>query len=216
MGRRATSSSPLSFLLGSVPCVLRPEDRRKFQDMIERDGKVVDYEVEFKRKNGKPISILLTGHLRYDQHGRVIGYEGLNVDQTQRKQMENELREAHDFLNKIIRSSPDPIMATDMKGNIIIWNRAAEETLGYRAEDVIGKMSIERIYPEGMAKRVMKMMRSQEYGGVGKLRSYPIVYVRQDGETIEGNLSSAIIYDAEGKEVASVGIFVDLRERLAM
>ncbi len=195
---------------------LRPEDRRKFQEMIERDGKVVDHEVEFKRKNGNPISVLLTGHLRYDQNGRVIGYEGLNVDQTQRKKMENELREAHDFLNKIIRSSPDPIMATDMKGNIIIWNRAAEETLGYRAEDVIGKMSIYEIYPEGMAKKVMQMMRSPEYGGVGKLRSYPMVHVRHDGEIIEGNLSSAIIYDTEGKEVASVGIFVDLRERLAM
>ncbi len=195
---------------------LRPEDRRKFQEMIERDGRVIDYEVDFRRKDGSPISVLLTGHVRYDQDGNVLGYEGINMDQSHRKRMEKELKEAHDFLNKIIQSSPNAIIATDLKGNIIIWNRSAEETLGYKAEDVIGKMNIEKIYPEGTARKVMQMMRSPNYGGVGKLRSYPMVYVKQDGEIIEGNLSSAIIYDANGKEVASVGIVVDLKDRLEM
>jgi two-component system NtrC family sensor kinase len=128
--------------------------------------------------------------------------------------MEKELKEAHNFLNNIIKSSPNAIMVVDMKGKIIVWNRAAEEALGFDAEEAIGKMNIRQVYPEGMAKQVMKMMRSPEYGGVGRLRSFPIVYPRQDGRSIEGNLSAAIIYDDEGKEVASVGIFVDLKERL--
>ena len=195
---------------------LRPEDRRKWQEMIERDGYVIDYEVDFKRKDGIPISVLHTAHVRYDQQGNVIGYEGINVDQSQRKKMEKELREALDFLDKIIKSSPNAIMATDMKGNIIVWNSAAEETLGYKAEEVIGKMNIREIYPEGMAKKVMKMMRSPEYGGIGQCKSYPMVHVRRDGKTIDGNLSARLIYDAQGKEIASVGIFVDLKERLDM
>jgi len=194
----------------------RPEDRRKFQDRIERDGYVIDYEIDFKRKDGGHISVLHTGQVRYDHEGNIIGYEGINVDQSQRKQYEKELREEHDFLSNILQSSPNAIMATDMRGDIIIWNRAAEETLGYTAKEVIGKMNIRRIYPEGMAKEVMKMMRSPEYGGIGKLRSYPMVYVRRDGEIIEGNLSAVIIRDAQGKEIASVGIFVDLKERLGM
>ena len=48
------------------------------------------------------------------------------------------------------------------------------------------------------------------------MRSYPIVPVRRDGTIIEGNLSAAIIYDAQGNEMAQVGIFVDLKERLEM
>ncbi len=195
---------------------LKPEDRGKFQEMIEKDGRVIDYEVLFKRKDGKAIPVLHTGHARYDQHGHVLGYEGINVDQSQRKQMEDELREAHDFLDKIIRSSPNAIIATDLRGNIIMWNRGAEEILGYKAEEVVGKMNIEKIYPENVARRVMEMMRSPEYGGLGRLRSYPIIYVRRDGEIIEGNLSAAIIYDAQGREIASVGIFVDISERLDM
>jgi PAS domain S-box-containing protein len=195
---------------------VRPEDRRTFQEMMERDGRVIDYEVDFKRKDGSTIPILLTGHARYDHQGKVIGYEGLNVDLTQRKLMEKELKEAYDFMNKIVRSSPNPTMATDLKGNIIIWNRAAAETLGYKADEVIGKMNIDKIYPEDMARKVMQMLRSDKYGGVGRLKAYPMVYVRMDGEVVEGTLSAATIYDATGNEIATVGSFVDLRERLEM
>ena len=195
---------------------VKPEDRRTFQEMMERDGRVIDYEVEFKRKDGSTLPILLTGHPRYDPQGNIIGYEGLNIDLTQRKLMEKELREAYDFMNKIVQSSPNAITATDMKGNILIWNQAAEETLGYRASDVIGKMNIRKIYPEGVARKVMQMLRSDEFGGIGRLSTYPMVYVRRDGEVVEGNLSAAIIYDAHGKQIASVGSFVDLRDRLQM
>ena len=195
---------------------VRPEDRRTFQEMMECDGRVINYEVEFKRKDGSTINILLTGHARYDQQGNIIGYEGLNVDLTQRKLMEKELREAYDFMNKIVQSSPNAITATDMKGNILIWNQAAEETLAYKASEVIGKMNIRKIYPEGVARRIMQMLRSKKSGEVGRLNSYPMVYVRRDGEVVEGNLSAAIIYDTKGNEIASVGSFVDLRDRLQM
>jgi len=195
---------------------VRPEDREKFKEMIEHEGRVIDYEVEFKRKDGRTVPVLLTGHARYDKSGNVVGYEGLNVDISQRKMMERQLKEAYDFINKIIQSSPNAIIATDMAGNILIWNRAAEETLGYKATEVIGKMNIDKIYPEGTARKVMQMLRSPEHGGLGKLKAYPMVYVRQDGTVVEGNLSAAIIYDANGKEIASVGSFVDLKERLEM
>jgi two-component system NtrC family sensor kinase len=195
---------------------LFPEDRQVFQAMIERDGKLTDYEVQFKRRDGSPIPILLTSHVRYDHLGNVVGYEGIAVDQTQRYQMERKLREAKDFMDKIIQSTPNSIMAADLKGNIIIWNRAAEETLGYPADEVIGKMNITKVYPENVAYEIMKMIRSADHGGQGILRSLPVVYVRRDGRSVEGNLSAAMIYDDDGNEVATVGSFVDLTERIEM
>jgi len=195
---------------------LFPGDRLIFQEMIEQKGRVVDYKAWFKNREGTPIPALLTSHVRYDLQGNIIGYEGIVVDQTQRYQMERKLREAHDFMNKIIQSTPNSIMASDLKGNIIIWNRSAEETLGYPKEEVIGKMHITRIYPGRMAYEFMKMIRSPDHGGVGMLRSQPVVYVRRDGKSVEGSLSAAMIYDDDGKEVATVGSFVDLTERMDM
>jgi len=195
---------------------LFPEDRRMFQEMIERDGRVVDYEIQFKRKDGSPIPVLMTSHVRYDPQGNVVGYEGINVDQSQRYQMERKIREAHDFMNKIVQSAPISIMAADLEGNIIIWNKAAEQTLGYSSEEVIGKMHITRVYPEGRAYEIMKVLRSSEDGGIGVFPPQPVLYVRQDGRIIEGHLSAAMIYDDDGNEVATVGSFVDLTERIEM
>ncbi len=195
---------------------MRPEDRRGFQELIERDGRVIDYEVEFKRRDGTPLPVMLTSHVRKDTQGKVLGYEGIIADQSQRKRMERELKDAHHFLNMIIHNSPNAIMAANMKGEIMLWNNAAEETLGYSADEVIGKMNIRAVYPEGMAREIMKMMRSPEYGGVGRLRSYPMVYVRRDGQVIDGNLSAVILYGPSGEELASMGVFVDLKERLDM
>ena len=195
---------------------VRPEDRFKFQQLIERDGRVIDYEVDFKRKDGSTLPVLLTSHVRYDARGQVLGYEGICVDQSQRRKMERQLREAHDFLNNVIQSSPNAIMGTNMAGDLIIWNKGAEETLGYRAEEVIGKMNVRQLYPEGVAREVMRMMRMDQYGGRGKLRAFPMNFRRKDGAIVEGSLSASIIHDESGAEIASVGIFVDLGERIEM
>ncbi|MBU1054871.1 MAG: PAS domain S-box protein [Proteobacteria bacterium] len=193
-----------------------PDDRREFQKMIERDGRVIDYEAIFKRKDKSSIPVLMTSHVRYDLNGNIVGYEGIVVDQSHRFEMERRLKEAWDFMNKIIQNSPDAIIAADIKGNIIIWNRAAEDMLGYPASEVIGKMNISKIYPEDMAHKIMKMIRSPEHGGVGMFRSQPVHYVRKDGKTIEGNLSAAMIYDDNGNEATTVGSFVDITERIEM
>jgi PAS domain-containing protein len=59
--------------------------------------------------------------------GEIEGYEGIVVDQTERKRIEHKMREALDFLDKTIQCSPNAIMAADLKGNVIIWNNRRRE-----------------------------------------------------------------------------------------
>jgi len=190
------------------------EDRKVFQSLVERHGFVKDFEVEFKKKNGEKITVLLTAHAKRDEQGNIIGYEGLNIDISDRKRMERELRDANEFLMNMIESSVDGIIVTNMKGDILIFNKGAENILGYKAEEVVGKMNIRSIYSPGVAKEVMEKMRSPDFGGVGKLTSFPMIHRRKDGELIEGDLSASIIYGEDEKEIATIGIFKDLRERL--
>ena len=190
------------------------EDRKAFQRLIEEQGYVKDLEVEFKKKGGEKITVLLTAHVKKDEKGRITGYEGINIDISERKRMERKLQEANEFLTNLIESSVDGIIVTDTKGNILIFNKGAEDILGYKGEEVVDKMNIRSIYPPGVAKEVMEKLRSPDYGGVGKLTSFPIAHRRKDGELIEGDLSASLVYDEKGNEIASVGIFKDLRERL--
>jgi PAS domain-containing protein len=103
--------------------------------MIEKNGRVVDYEVDFRKKDGTPITVLLTAHVRYDPKGKVLGYEGICVDQSQRQRMERELKKAHDFLNNIIQSSPNAIMGTDMTGKHHHLEPGCRRDPGYQAGD---------------------------------------------------------------------------------
>ncbi len=193
-----------------------PEDRKIFQERIERDGYVKDMEVEFKKRNGERITVLLTGHPIKNEKEEITGYQGINLDITERKKIEDELREANEFFMNLIESSVDGIIAADMKGNIFVFNKGAEALTGYTAEEVIGKIHITKIYPEGVAKDIMKKLRSPEYGGVGKFIPTQLNVVNKFGEEIPIQLSAALIYDGEGKEIASVGIFTDLRDRIKM
>jgi PAS domain S-box-containing protein len=195
---------------------VRPEDRITFQRMIEDDGQVVNYPVDFKRKDGTTFPVLLTAHVRTSHAGHITGYEGICVDQSQIVQLEKQIHETLDFFNNIIQSSPNAIIGADMKGRIIIWNKGAQETLGYEAHEVINTMDVRQLYSADQAYTVMRKMRSTEYGGAGKLRSYPMTFRHRDGSLVEGNLSASIIYDDKGREVASAGFFVDLGERLEM
>ena len=104
-------------------------------------------------------------------------------------------------------------MAADIGGRVILFNRAAEQVLGYSAREVVGRMAIDELYQPGDAEDVMRRLRSEAFGGRGRLERLRKQLIGKNQEPIPVNLTAAIIYEGED-EVATVGIFTDLRERL--
>lgn len=135
-------------------------------------------------------------------------------DVTQTREIEDELRRTKDFLSNLIASSADAIVAADMQGEILIFNDAAEKITGFDAADAIGQ-NVTMMYPPGVAQEIMNELRAAEHGGSGKLEERRQTLRTRDGQHVPVNLAAAIVYD-QGVEVATVGIFSDLRERLRM
>jgi PAS domain S-box-containing protein len=123
------------------------------------------------------------------------------------------LRKTKEFLESLIEASVDAIVAADLSGTIILYNKGAEHIYGYKAEEVVGKLHVSRLYPEGVAREVMRRIRSSEYGGVGRLESMHSAAVDRDGNLNPISLSAAMIHQ-NGVPMATVGIFTDLREKL--
>ena len=69
----------------------QPRDRARFKEEIERHGFVRDYELKLLTKEGKELDCLLTTSVRKDAEGRVIGYQGVVRDVSDRKLLENKL-----------------------------------------------------------------------------------------------------------------------------
>jgi two-component system NtrC family sensor kinase len=194
----------------------KPGDEQVLDVLTGNGDRITDHAVDFIASDGAIVPGLISSHTLRDVHGVIKGFEGIVVDESRRKTMERELQKAHEVLNNVIQSSHNVIIAADLKGTIIIWNKAAEETLGYSCDEAIGRLHIQKIYPEGIARKIMALMRGPEYGGTGRLRSFPMVFVKKDGGTVQVKLSASIIYNEQYQEIASVGIFVDFEEQLDM
>lgn len=139
----------------------------------------------------------------------------MNYDVPILKGLIDKLERSHAFLRNLIQSALDGVISADMTGKILMFNDVAAQITGYSAEEAMTQLHISRIYPEGIAREVMHKLRSDAYGGKGKLNSYQVDVVTKDGDRIPISLDAAIVYE-KGEEVASIGIFHDLREKLQM
>ena len=134
-------------------------------------------------------------------------------DVTAQRVLEGELRKTKEFLERLIDSTVDAIVSADLRGNIIIFNQGAERIFGYAADEVIGRIPVWDLYAADVPQRVMRMLRSTQYGGVGRIEQTRREVVNKNGERVPVNMTASIVYE-EGREVATVGIFSDLRDRI--
>ncbi len=136
-------------------------------------------------------------------------------DVTQSRRLGEELRHTKEFLERLIDSSVDAIIASDLEGRIILFNKGAEAICGFSAQEAMGGMNVERLYPPGVARRIMNQLRAPDFGGRGRLSMCRQELVNRDGERVPVNMTASILYEG-GREVASVGIFTDLRDRMQL
>jgi two-component system, NtrC family, sensor kinase len=129
--------------------------------------------------------------------------------------LEDKLRRSNAFFRNLILSSVDAVIAADIYGNILIFNDMASTISGYSAHEALTQLNIKDLYPGNVAFMVMKKLRSEEYGGKGKLKSYQVDFLRKTGEVIPISLNASVIYEGQ-KEVATIGYFHDLRDELKM
>jgi len=129
--------------------------------------------------------------------------------------LEEKLRRSNAFLRNLILSALDGVIAADKTGKILIFNDAAAEICGYTVDEALNRLDIRDIYPGEDARQVMEKLRSEDYGGAGKLKSYQVNLLGKNGDTIPISLNAAIIYE-DRREVATIGFFRDLRETLRM
>ncbi len=117
-----------------------------------------------------------------------------------------------EYLERLIESSPDVVIAVDRNGIIFYYNDGAEKILGYTAAEMLGHNVI-GIYPSAEeARRVMAAMRSDEHGGPGKVKSFETEFVDRLGRHLPVAISGSILYDDAGLEGGSIGFAKDLTD----
>jgi PAS domain S-box-containing protein len=140
-----------------------------------------------------------------------FGDLNLKLEQThlELRQSLAEKEKISSYLNNILESLTSGVLAIDLDGNITLFNRAAEEILGYRAEEVIGISYLE-VMGKGVEEKLTlpfslryHKLHLSERDGEKEVQS-------KSGEKIPIGFSTSLLKDNEGGILGAVEVFFDL------
>ncbi len=146
-------------------------------------------------------------------------------DITDRKNIENELRAAHEELSRrtsqqlseyrnqlasIVDSSEDAIIGKTLDGIITAWNKGAEHIYGYTAEEMLGK-PISKIVPPDRPDEIPRILEKIKRGQ--RIEHYESVRVTKDGRHLNISLSISPIREHTGKIVGASVIARDITDQ---
>ncbi len=102
------------------------------------------------------------------------------------------------------------IIATDLEGRIIYWNRFAEQLYGWRTSEALDRNIVEITPSETTKEQAAEIM---SHLTEGKSWSGEFLVQRRDGSTFWTLITDSPIHDAQGNLIGIVGISVDISER---
>jgi PAS domain S-box-containing protein len=185
----------------------------------EHDGYIANYlltgerkiigigrEVEGRRKDGSTFPMeLAVSETHLD--GRRL-FTGLVRDITERKEAERLIR----FQAHLLDTVEQAVIATDVDGRVVYWNRYAEALYGWTAGEAEGRPILDLTpAPEARAEAaaIMDVLRA------GRSWTGEIPLRRRDGATFPAYVIDTPVHDDAGRLVGVVGVSFDLTERKA-
>ena len=155
---------------------------RAIRRAVEED---VDYNVEYRviRPDGSVRWLLARGHAVKDENGSPVRMVGVTLDITERKAIEEALRESELRKSAILEAALDCIVTITKESRIVEWNPAAERTFGYAREAALGQDLAELIIPPELRERhrqgIARYLETGEHRMLG--RRMELEALRADG-----------------------------------
>jgi PAS domain S-box-containing protein len=150
------------------------------------------------------------------------------------RQAEGQLHQIAQLQQSILDSAGPMIMATDLSGELLIFNPAAERMLGYSALEVCGRLKAHELFPSGEMERVGRQIVSRpntaspgnessaesvilsnfvQYVSsfpASRVRGIEMQYRRKDGSTFPAMVYLGAVRSPHGEVTGLVGVSMDL------
>ena len=186
-------------------------DRKRLVERLEKEGVWKDFTSYCIKKNGEKFYTERTSNMVKDDDGVPVRIEGAIRDTTERKRLEDELRESEEHKRDLLNSLKEGIYQCEpgVEGVFTWINQAGAEMFGYKSpEEMIGT-KVKDIYvdPDDRRKLVEKLEKE------GICRNFESFCKRKDGTRFYMERASHMIRDEAGKPVRIEGIIRDTTER---
>ena len=186
---------------------------REIQALLAGDGREWKNEYRALTKDGSTRWLLARGTVLRDPDGKPIRFTGTSTDITDRKRVEEALRESEERFSRLARATNDAVWDWDLGTNKVWWNEGVHTLFGYRVEEDNADPAwwLERVHPQdrdAVEKFFFEVVRGKELTWVDEYRfrsadgSYKDVYDR-----------GYVIRDLDGTATGMIGAMLDITGR---
>jgi PAS domain S-box-containing protein len=211
------AGTPREQLLGKNNRAYTTEEEAKklyelFSGVYKTGEPVTGFDLEYRKRNGTMAFNEMSVSLIRDSEGKPIGFRGITRDVTERRQMEEALRETTSYLDSLISYANTPIIVWNPEFKITRFNHAFERLSGYTADEVIGHQ-LHMLFPEASRDESLSKIARTASGEYWE--SVEITILRKDGDIRVALWNSANIYKKEGGTIllATIAQGTDITER---
>ena len=170
-------------------------------------------EYRLKRHDGEYRWIYDSGAPRFDKNGNFFGYIGSCFDITERKQAEDEARNAHKLLMASIQQMPVAYVRFDNQFRVAEWNKAAESIFGFTRDEIMGKHPFGLFVQEEL-RPVIEDVARKLLSGIVADYSASGNNIRKDGTVISCKWHNRPLVGMDGKISGVICMAEDVTEHL--
>ena len=185
-----------------------PGDRKVLLEMINQQGRVVNYPVQLKRKDGSVHDAILS-MVPIRLNGESV-IQTTCIDITDRKQVDESLKESRKRFRDLVNLLPQSVWEVDRQGNFTFVNRHGFESYGYKSEEIEEPLNSAQMFVaedrDRLSENIRRLLHGEKLGGI------EYTALRKDGSTFP-----ILVYVApimEGREVTGFrGVTIDITEQ---
>ncbi|TAK56759.1 MAG: PAS domain S-box protein, partial [Bacteroidetes bacterium] len=186
-----------------------PDDRNLLTNALASTGHVRNFELKLKRKDGSPIYVIENSRLIKDRKGKPQYIEGMIIDITSRKQIEEQLRAAEKKYQSIFNNAVEGIYQSTPDGTLFTANKAFLAMLGYESIEELERSDVTQLYVDPSARAAFREIVDRE----GVITDYELQLRRKDGRIITTLINSRAVRDEIGTTLYYEGIIQDITRR---
>ena len=196
----------------AVKLYANPEQRASIINKLYAKGHYENFEVELIKQDGsgQHIFVLANSLLYKDEQGQILRVESLLSDITERKQIEEALRQNIENFSALAENASDGIViATGEEGRYVYANKRASEITRYTIDELLERRARDLVNPDEYQK-VLERYRKR-IAGLNVIKPYEITLIVKDGTKVQIEVSPSITIWQ--KQPADMVIFRDITKR---